>query len=99
MDYKTARDEASNDVHEFQLAIYAAAGQGEGLTVRAAYVHDLRDGERIPISVDGSITSSARQRANQLIAKIRSAEFEARPERKKCSGCDVRFVCKHGPAR
>ncbi|MCI0624881.1 MAG: ATP-dependent helicase [Acidobacteria bacterium] len=99
VDYKTARDEESKDVHEFQLAIYAAAGQGEGLTVRAAYVHDLRDGERIPISVDPRTTNSARQRANQLIASIRSAEFEARPGKRKCSGCDVRFVCRHGPAR
>ncbi|SRR5581483_197785 len=99
VDYKTARDEELKDVHEFQLAIYAAAGQGEGLTVRAAYVHDLRDGERIPISVDAATTGSARQKADVLIAKIRSADFDARPEKKKCSGCDVRFVCKHGPAR
>src|SRR6266536_3462075 len=41
VDYKTTADAGADDVFAFQLAIYAAAGRGEGLNVEAAYLHEL----------------------------------------------------------
>lgn len=99
VDYKTARYKESENLHEFQLAIYAAAGKGEGLAVRAAYLHDLKEGERSPVPVNTVATAKARHRADQVIAGIQSGKFDAKPEKSKCSGCDFRFVCSHGPAR
>src|SRR5262249_446686 len=46
VDYKTATDPQSDDVYAFQLAIYTAAGRGEGINIQAAYVHDLAKGDR-----------------------------------------------------
>jgi DNA helicase II / ATP-dependent DNA helicase PcrA len=95
VDYKTANDPRSEDIYAFQLAIYASAGQGEGLNVDAAYLHHLKEGERRPVPVDGRAVKVARQRASLLIEGIVEGDFPARPEEKKCKGCDVRAICKY----
>jgi DNA helicase-2/ATP-dependent DNA helicase PcrA len=95
VDYKTANDPRADDIFAFQLAIYASAGRGEGLTVDAAYLHLLKEGERRPVPVDGRQVKVARQRASLLIEGIVEGDFPARPEEKKCKGCDLRAVCKH----
>ena len=46
VDYKTATGKEVDAVFAFQLAIYAAAGRGEGLDVQAAYLHRLKEGDR-----------------------------------------------------
>jgi len=99
VDYKTATDASSDDVYAFQLAIYTAAGRGEGIDVRAAYLHDLGQSDRVDVPVADDCTHAARQRADQLVQGITSRQFDAVPDRRKCRGCDVRFVCDHGPAR
>ncbi len=98
VDYKTAADSRTNDIYAFQLAIYAAAGRGEGLNVRAAYVHDLKEGERLTVSIAERKTQAAKRRANKLAKAIAERRFEAQPDKQKCSGCDYRLVCRHGPA-
>ncbi len=50
VDYKTANDGKNDDVFAFQLAVYAAAGRGEGLDVKAAYLHSLKDSLRKNVS-------------------------------------------------
>jgi DNA helicase-2/ATP-dependent DNA helicase PcrA len=99
VDYKTATDPDGPDLYAFQLAVYAAAGHGEGINIRGAYLHDLAEGTRIPIGVMNGETEVAKQRANELVRRISLAQFEAKPEKRKCGQCDVRFVCTHGPAR
>lgn len=93
VDYKTATEKRVDDVFAFQLAIYAAAGRGEGLDVRAAYLHRLKEGDRAPVPVDDSVTEGAKARAGQLIAALVDGKFPAKPEKKKCRACDVRAVC------
>jgi DNA helicase-2/ATP-dependent DNA helicase PcrA len=95
VDYKTGTDKEADDVFAFQLAIYAAAGRGEGLNVQAAYLHDLREGDRAAVSVIDRVTKSATQRANGLIGSLVDAQFPAKPDKKKCTGCDVRAICQH----
>jgi DNA helicase II / ATP-dependent DNA helicase PcrA len=94
VDYKTATD-PDTAAYEFQLAIYAAAGRAEGLRVRGAYVHDLADGERKPVSIDEDRVAQAKSRAEGALTRIAGGEF---PPRKgpHCAGCDVHLVCGHG---
>jgi DNA helicase II / ATP-dependent DNA helicase PcrA len=77
VDYKTAADPRTNDIYAFQLAIYAAAGRGEGLNVRAAYVHDLKEGDRLTVSIAERKTQAAKRRANKLAKAISERRFEA----------------------
>jgi len=95
VDYKTANDAKSDDVFAFQLAIYAAAGRGEGLDVKAAYLHALKESIRKNVPVDNVAISAARKRADTMIEGIVAAEFPPRPELSKCKVCDMRAICKH----
>jgi DNA helicase-2/ATP-dependent DNA helicase PcrA len=95
VDYKTAVDASADDVFAFQLAIYAAAGRGEGLNVEAAYLHELSSSNRKAVAVDNGVTKAAVQRANNLIAGVVAAQFPPKPEKEHCRACDVRAVCKH----
>ena len=99
VDYKTATDPKSNHIHEFQLAIYSAAGRAEGIDIRVAYVHDLAQGERRTVAIGNTDTTAAKERATRSILGIAGAQFPAEPEKHKCGPCDVRFVCEHGPGR
>jgi len=99
VDYKTAADPRTDDIYAFQLAIYAAAGRGEGLDVRAAYVHELKAGDRLSVPISDRETKDARRRAGKLAKAISLRKFEAKPDRNKCAGCDFRLVCQHGPAK
>lgn len=99
VDYKTAVDDSRDETYAFQLAIYAAAGRAEGIDISAAYVHELSDGRRISVSTAAEAVELARRKAGNLIHSMADGDFAPRPEKHKCGGCDVRFVCKHGPAR
>ena len=95
VDYKTANDPKADDIFGFQLAIYAAAGRGEGLNVDAAYLHHLKEGERRGMPVDKVAVKVARKRADTLIEGIVDGDFPARPEAAKCRSCDMRAICQH----
>lgn len=95
VDYKTANDPKTDDIFAFQLAIYAAAGRGEGLDVKAAYLHVLKESDRRNVPVDKVAVRVARKRADILIEGIVAGEFPPRPQTAKCRSCDVRAICKH----
>jgi DNA helicase-2/ATP-dependent DNA helicase PcrA len=95
VDYKTANDPKTDDVFAFQLAIYTAAGRGEGLEVQAAYLHSLKESERKDVPVDSEAIANAKKRADQLITGLVAAEFPPKPESSKCRNCDVRAICRH----
>jgi DNA helicase II / ATP-dependent DNA helicase PcrA len=94
VDYKTASETKSDDVFAFQLAIYTAAGRGEGMNVQAAYLHHLSVAERSSVAVHDTVISAARRRADDLIGNLVASVFPSKPELKKCRACDVRAVCK-----
>lgn len=95
VDYKTASDAKPDEQFAFQLAIYAAAGRGEGLNIDAAYLHVLKESERRPVPVDSIAVRKAKRQAIALIEGIAAGEFPERPEAAKCKKCDVRAICKH----
>lgn len=96
LDYKTSVDRLSDELHAIQLAVYAAAGRGEGLNVRAAYVHDLSRGERIEVPTEARDVEVARQKASAVAQAIRQRRFHYRKGR-HCQGCDVRHLCRNCP--
>lgn len=93
VDYKSSTDSERDAVFAFQLAVYAAAGRGEGLDVGGAFLHDLQSGARHEKDVGEQAATAAVERAAGLIRGIRNAEFPARPEETKCSKCDYRRLC------
>ena len=97
VDYKTST-RGDSDPYHFQLGIYAAAGRSEGIDIRAAYVHDLAKGDRVPVPVAETNTAAARTRAQNAVTEISSRSFPAKAGR-HCFSCDVRHVCRHGPTK
>jgi DNA helicase-2/ATP-dependent DNA helicase PcrA len=95
VDYKTSNETKTDDIFAFQLAIYAAAGRGEGLDVQAAYLHSLKESERHSVPVGPNEVAAARARAAHLIDGISAAEFPAKPDKDKCKRCDMRSICKN----
>ena len=95
VDYKTAVDDRNDEAYEFQLAVYAAAGRGEGLDVNAAYLHELGSGVRREVPIGEEQTSAAVARLGELARKIRRGEFTPQPETDKCLKCDFRRICTH----
>ena len=95
VDYKTATDDRADDLFAFQLAVYAAAGRGEGLNVDAAYLHQLRDSVRRPIDVSPPVVSDAVMRVNRIVQGLKEADYPAKPEIVKCRRCTLRCLCRH----
>jgi DNA helicase-2/ATP-dependent DNA helicase PcrA len=94
VDYKTAANEG--DQHGFQLQVYTDAGRREGLAVERAFVHDLRNAERIPVPVEVADVEQAEDLVLDLVGRLRTKVFDAKPERSRCRRCDVRPMCKEG---
>jgi DNA helicase-2/ATP-dependent DNA helicase PcrA len=95
VDYKTATDPFRDERYHQQLAVYAAAGRGEGLDVVAGYLHELKDGIRKSVDVSDRATDSALNSLVKSIDGIRKGIFNPCPEIKRCTQCDYRLVCKY----
>lgn len=95
VDYKTATNESSD--HDRQLQIYTDAGRREGLDVRAAYVHDLQEGERFSVDIEPARIEEAEAEVISVIDRLRARDFTPHPG-KACKGCDVRPMCRHAVA-
>jgi DNA helicase-2/ATP-dependent DNA helicase PcrA len=93
VDYKAANDPRREERYRLQLAVYAAAGRGEGLNVDAAYLHELRDGTRKPVEIQAERTAHAVAQVARLVGEIRQASYQPRPEVSKCSACEFRTIC------
>jgi len=93
VDYKTADDPRREEFFKLQLAVYTAAGRGEGLQVDAAYLHGLKEGNRKAVDISPGPITVAVDRVAESAAGIRSGTFSAEPEPEKCRRCDYRRVC------
>ncbi len=94
VDYKT-RAVDGDDTLALQLQVYTAAARGEGIDVRAAYLHDLGgdakradEGRHPTRAVDAA--RSARSARSPGGCGLRC--FDATPGA-HCASCDVRSVC------
>jgi len=90
VDYKTSTGGA---IEPLQLQVYADAGRREGLTVGAAYIHDMGATTRHDIDVGNDAVAAAESTVITAAASLRERDFSPKPERSKCASCDVRTVC------
>jgi DNA helicase-2/ATP-dependent DNA helicase PcrA len=95
VDYKTAKGSDQDAVFAFQLAVYAAAGRGEGLSIDAAYLHDLDHAKRNDVDVGHATTTKAVERVVKMMTDLGRSKFDAKPEKDKCGACEYRKLCKH----
>jgi DNA helicase-2/ATP-dependent DNA helicase PcrA len=90
VDYKTA---TGGEIHPLQLQVYADAGRREGLTVGAAFIHDMGDTVRHPVDVSHDAVAKAEHIVIAAAELLKKRDFTPSPEAKKCASCDVRTVC------
>jgi DNA helicase-2/ATP-dependent DNA helicase PcrA len=95
VDYKTAADDIR--LYDRQLQIYTDAGRREGLDVRAAYVHDLRAGDRRFVDVGSKQIKEAEAEVLSFVERLRARDFAPEPGA-GCRRCDVRGMCSHAAA-
>lgn len=95
VDYKVATDEGRKERYEEQLRVYTLAGRGEGLDVKAAYLHELRDGTRASVDIDATVVQTAVDQIRDRIATLRRSEFSPKPTIDRCRVCEYRAVCGH----
>ncbi|MBI4248511.1 MAG: ATP-dependent helicase [Elusimicrobia bacterium] len=98
VDYKSTEDPERSERYEQQVAVYAAAGRGEGLTVAAGYLHNLNNGSRQSVDVSDHRTQEAVARLRKAVDGIRKGQFDPQPEEKKCSACDYGRICRFSKA-
>ena len=91
VDYKTA---TGPEIEPLQLQIYADAGRREGLTVAAAFVHDMGKATRHSVEVGDAAVQEAEARVEMAARGLRSLSFAASPSKDKCKHCDVRLLCR-----
>jgi DNA helicase-2/ATP-dependent DNA helicase PcrA len=95
VDYKVANDPAYEGRYRRQLAVYAAAARGEGLNVRAGYLHELNDGSRHAVDVGQHAAAQAVVNLASAVKAIKNGQYVPTPAQSKCKSCDYRKICGH----
>jgi DNA helicase II / ATP-dependent DNA helicase PcrA len=95
VDYKVSADEARSARYEEQLQIYTLAGRGEGLTVDAAYLHELKDGSRAAVNISDAATAAALDSVKQHLERLRAGDFQPAPDPDRCDTCEYQRICQH----
>jgi DNA helicase II / ATP-dependent DNA helicase PcrA len=95
VDYKVSNDPAYDERYRRQLAVYTAAARGEGLNVRAGYLHELNDGTRHAVDVGQHASAQAVVQLSSAVKAIRSGKYLPVPTPSKCGTCDYRMICSH----
>ncbi|MGF9648715.1 ATP-dependent DNA helicase [Pseudarthrobacter oxydans] len=90
IDYKTS---TGGSIEPLQLQVYTGAGRREGLTVGAAFIHDMGTTTRHSVSVDDSSVAAAEAQVLVAAEGLKQREFMPLPEIKKCRSCDLQKVC------
>ncbi|TLM69219.1 MAG: ATP-dependent helicase [Deltaproteobacteria bacterium] len=98
VDYKSATDPIRDERYQLQLAIYAAAGRGEGLDVAAAFLHELKDGTRHEVDIGNAKMAEALAKVEKSVKGIRSGVFMPCKVRGQCEQCDYQLLCRHSAA-
>lgn len=96
VDYKTRPVDDDDEAAE-QLRAYAAAARREGLTVRAAYLHDLtaaKGAARRVVDVGSEAVETTLRTLSGAAAGLGEARFDARPG-PACRRCDFRPICPY----
>ena len=72
--------------------MYADAGRREGLTVDAAFIHDLGAADRHSVPVDQGAVAAAECVVVSAAEALAQRDLTPAPERSKCRVCESR-VC------
>jgi DNA helicase-2/ATP-dependent DNA helicase PcrA len=91
VDYKTS---TGSEVEPLQLQVYADAGRREGLTVGAAFIHDMSTTTRHEVAIDAPAIAAAEAQVVATAEALKARDFTPKPELSKCKACDVRAVCR-----
>lgn len=91
VDYKTS---TRGEVEPLQLQVYTDAGRREGLTVSAAYVHDLSTTVRHRVPIDASSVATAEKSVALSAEALKQRDFTPAPAADKCRSCDMRAICR-----
>jgi DNA helicase-2/ATP-dependent DNA helicase PcrA len=75
------------------LQVYADAGRREGLTVGAAFIHDMSTTTRHTVDISDEAVKKAERAVIQAADLLRKRDFTPSPEKAKCMSCDVNAVC------
>lgn len=95
VDYKSANDPRRAERYELQLRVYAAAGRAEGLTVAAAWLHELNDGHRHNVDIGSGATEAAAALVADRVSGIRTRRYDPKPSGSRCSDCSFLRLCPH----
>ena len=95
LDYKTTVYWDKMEVHIFQLHIYSTAARLEGINVKNAYVHDLKEGRRVTVDIGEEALERAVSHARHIVDGILQRRLEPSIG-DHCVRCDVRPICKAG---
>jgi len=90
VDYKTA---TGGEIHPLQLQVYSDAGRREGLTVGAAFIHDMSTTTRHIVDISDAAVKQAEQTVIDAATLLKKRDFTPKPEKSKCVSCDVKSVC------
>jgi len=91
VDYKTS---TGGTIEPLQLQVYADAGRREGLSVSAAFIHDMATTERYSVPVDAAAVAVAEAVVLTTAKALTQRDFTPAPEKSKCQACDVHHMCK-----
>jgi DNA helicase-2/ATP-dependent DNA helicase PcrA len=91
VDYKTS---TGGTIEPLQLQVYADAGRREGLSVSAAFIHDMATTERYSVAVDAAAVAAAEAAVLTTAEALTQRDFTPAPEKSKCQACDVHHMCK-----
>lgn len=94
VDYKTS---TGGVVEPLQLQVYADAGRREGLTVSAAYIHDMSTTHRHQVPIGQRDVLIAETEVARTAEALKQRDFTPAPAVDKCRICDIRKIC--GSAR
>jgi DNA helicase-2/ATP-dependent DNA helicase PcrA len=95
VDYKTYDAKELGQTTGDQLRTYTAAARAEGFDVSSAILHNLKSSARHTIAIDNPSINETLARASAWAAGIAKGDYPAKPEEKKCVGCDYRRLCHH----
>lgn len=96
VDYKTS---TGDNVEPLQLQVYTNAGRREGLSVAAAFIHDMSTTERHAVPVDVEAIGAAEESVLSTADSLKQRDFTPLPTVPKCRSCDVRTVCNAATLR
>jgi DNA helicase-2/ATP-dependent DNA helicase PcrA len=89
---RRATDEARVDVRLYLAMLAARSVAGDTSPVELVE-HRLAGDEQVRAEISSKNEASMRQKVAEAVAGIRAGQFPARPEARRCQGCEFSLIC------